>query len=403
MATNSACEILAASRMENVTYAIRDLVVIADQIAREGKEILYLNIGDPCLYGFKTPPHMIEAAHKAMRDGINGYGNSLGLNSAVQAIRNEAEGRGFESIQGVFVTMGSGEAVDTCLTALVNPGDNVLTPCPDYPLYSATLAKNSCVLTSYRLKEEEGWEPDLDDMAAKINSRTRGIVVINPNNPTGAVYSRQTLEGIAELARRNNLIIFSDEIYDRLILDPSETHVPIATLAPDVPVVTFSGLSKAYCCPGWRLGWGIATGPDDSLKPFLEGVYKLLRTRLSAPHPLQFAIKPALEGPQDHLLEMNQKLRCRRDITQSWCDRTPRVSCVAPKAAFYAYPKLDIPDDDTTFVRELLEQTQVLLVHGAGFGEKSGTAHCRIVFLPEENLLTLAYAKVSKFMAARYA
>ncbi len=302
------------------TYAIRDLVVIADQIAREGKEILYLNIGDPCLYGFQTPPHMIEAAHKAMTDGINGYGNSLGLNSAVQAIRNEAEGKGFENIQSVFVTMGSGEAVDACLTALVNPGDNVLTPCPDYPLYSATLAKNSCVLTSYRLKEEEGWEPDLDDMAAKINSRTRGIVIINPNNPTGAVYSRRTLEAIAELARRNNLIIFSDEIYDRLILDPTETHVPIATLAPDVPVVTFNGLSKAYCCPGWRLGWGIATGPEDSLKPFLEGVYKLLRSRLSAPHPLQYAIQPALEGPQDHLRAMNQKLRCRRDITQSWCD-----------------------------------------------------------------------------------
>ncbi|MGA2992414.1 MAG: aminotransferase class I/II-fold pyridoxal phosphate-dependent enzyme [Candidatus Korobacteraceae bacterium] len=402
MLTNSAFEILAAPRMENVNYAIRDLVVIAEQIAREGKEILYLNIGDPPLYGFQPPPRLIEAVHKAMRDGINGYGNSLGLDAAVESIRCQAGGKGFENIQGIFVTMGSGEAVDCCLTALVNPGDNVLTPCPDYPLYSATLAKNSCRLNSYRLKEEEGWEPDLDDIAARINSRTRGIVLINPNNPTGAMYSRRTLEGIAEIARRHNLIIFSDEIYDKLILDPTETHVSMAAVAPDVPVVTFNGLSKAYCCPGWRIGWGIATGPQESLKPFLEGVYKLLRARLSAPHALQYAIKPALDGPQDHLLEMNRKLRRRRDLLQRWCEQTPGISCVPPKAAFYAYPKLDIPEDDITFVRELLEQTQVLVVHGAGFGDKSGAAHCRIVFLPEEAVLTQAFARISAFMRARY-
>ena len=398
---NSSFEILAASRMDKVNYAIRDLVVIAEQIAREGKEILYLNIGDPPLYGFNTPPHLIDAVHKAMRDGVNGYGNSLGLDVAVESIRSQAEAKGFENIQGIFVTMGSGEAVDCCLTALVNPGDNVLTPCPDYPLYSATLTKNCCLLNSYRLKEEEGWEPDLDDMAARINSRTRGIVLINPNNPTGAVYSRRTLEGIAELARRNNLIVFSDEIYDKLVLDSGHSHVPIAALAPDVPVVTFNGLSKAYCCPGWRIGWGLATGPQAALKPFLEAVYKLLRARLSAPHPLQYAIKPALEGPQDHLLEMNQKLSRRRDLLQRWCDETPRVSCVPPKGAFYAYPKLDIPEDDTTFVRELLEETQVLLVHGAGFGEK-GSAHCRIVFLPEDAVLTQAFDRISEFMRVRY-
>ena len=402
MATKQVPAVLAASRMANVRYAIRDLAVVADQVAREGHKILYLNIGDPCKYDFQTPPHMIEAVQKAMADGFNGYADSLGIAPAVQAIRNEAEHRGFRNIRSVFVCFGSGEAIDSCLTALVNPGDNVLTPSPEYPLYGAVLAKLGAVTNAYDLDEANGWQPDLADMERRINDRTRAILLINPNNPTGAVYSRDTLERIAELARRHNLIIFADEIYDKLIIDDEVKHISIATIAPDVPCITFNGLSKAYLVPGWRIGWGIATGPAEAIEPYIEGVHKLLRARLSAPHPFQFAIKPALEGPQDHLKIVQQKLRSRRDLTVQWAERTPRVSLTAPRGAFYAHPSIEIPEDDLSFVTDLLKQKHVLVVHGSGFGQKPGTRHFRIVFLPEEKVLSAAYDKITEFMRERY-
>ncbi len=304
MATKAVAEVMAASRMMNVRYAIRDLAVAAEEVAREGHEILYLNIGDPCKFDFHTPPHMIEAVLKAMVDGHNGYADSLGIKPAVEAIRHQAERDGFREIQSVFVGIGSGEVIDTCLTALLNPGDNVLTPSPEYPLYGAIMAKLDCPVNAYELDEDNEWEPDVADMERKINSRTRAILLITPNNPTGAVYSKRTLEKILELARRHNLIIFADEIYDKLIFDPKEKHVSVATLATDVPIVTFNGLSKSYLVPGWRIGWAIATGPRETVRPYMEAVHRLLRARLSAPHPFQHAIKPALEGPQDHLEQM---------------------------------------------------------------------------------------------------
>jgi alanine-synthesizing transaminase len=388
--------------MVNVSYAIRDLAVVADQVARQGHKILFLNIGDPCSYDFATPPHMIEAATKAMRDGFNGYGDSLGEPSAIAAIRHRAESKGFQNIQGIMVGFGSGEVIDHCLTALINPGDNVLTPCPDYPLYGAVLGKLSAEPNPYFLSEENNWQPDLEDIASRINARTKAILLINPNNPTGAIYSRATLEGIAELARRHNLLILADEIYDQLIMDDDCEHISIAALAPDIPVITFNGLSKAYLVPGWRIGWAIATGPAQVLGDYLEAVYKLLRARLSAPHPFMCAIAPALEGPQDHLAVVRDKLRRRRDLTVEWAARTPRVSLTAPKGAFYAFPKLDIPEDDKQFVTELVQQKHVLCVHGSGFGQRPGTHHMRIVFLPPEEVLQQAYAKITEFMAERY-
>ena len=240
-------------------------------------------------------------------------------------------------------------------------------------------------------------------MERKINSRTRAILLITPNNPTGAVYSKRTLEKILELARRHGLIIFADEIYDKLIFDPAEKHVSIASLATDVPIVTFNGLSKAYLVPGWRIGWAIATGPREVLQPYMEAVHRLLRARLSAPHPFQHAIKPALEGPQDHLVEVLRKLRRRAELTVEWAKRTPLVKLVAPKGAFYAYPTLEIPDDDLVFVTDLLKQKHVLVVNGSGFGEKPGTRHMRIVFLPPEPVLGTAYDKMTQFMKERYA
>ncbi len=403
MATASVREIISALRMENVRYAIRDLAVLADEVARQGHKILPLNLGDPLKFDFATPAHMIAAVEKAMRDGRgNSYAPSLGIDEGLVAVRNDAERRGFQNIQSVFITAGVSEAVEMCLTALLNPGEDVLLPSPEYPLYSAVLAKVDSPLNPYYLDEENGWEPNIEEMESKITKRTRAIVVINPNNPTGAVYTRKKLEAIAELARRHNLVILADEIYDKLILDDDCPHISLATVAPDLPIITFSGLSKPYLAPGWRVGWGIATGEAAVIKPYLEAVHKLLRARLCSVHPTQYAIKPALEGPQTHVPEMNAKLRRRRDLTVKWANSTPRVSCVAPKGTFYAYPKLEIPDDDLDFVKGVLVQKHVLVVHGSGFGQKPGTKHFRIVFLPDEATLQRAYQSIADFLRERY-
>ena len=394
-------EVLAAARLEHVRYAIRDLAVLAEDLARQGKEILSLNIGDPVAFDFDTPPHLIEAAAKAMRDGKNGYAPSPGVGVALKAIRAEAERKGIRNVQSVFVTEGVSEAVDICLTALVGPGENILTPSPEYPLYSAILAKLGVPVNSYQLDEASDWEPDLDHLVSRITPATRALVVINPNNPTGALYSRRTLEKIIEIARQHNLVIFADEIYEKLVLDGGP-HLSIASLAPDLPVVTFNGLSKGYLAPGWRVGWGVVSGEPAALKPYVEGIHKLLRSRLCANHPLQYAIPAALEGPQDHLKEALKKLRSRRDLFMEWCGRTPRVTCVTPRGAFYAFPRLDIPDCDEDFVRGLLAEKGVLVVHGSGFGQAEGTRHFRVVFLPQETTLQRALENISVFLSERW-
>jgi alanine-synthesizing transaminase len=394
-------EIAAASRLDNVRYAIRDLACIADEVIKQGHKVLALNVGDPNIFDFKTPDHLIEAVYKAMRDGKNGYAPSSGIKQALDAIRLEAARKGISTVQDAFVTTGVSETVDLCLTALLNPGEDLLTPCPDYPLYSAVLAKLGVGLNTYYLNEEDAWQPDLEDIKRKITPHTRGIVLINPNNPTGSVCSRAMLEQVAELARRHNLVIFADEIYDKLILEDDE-HISIASVAPDVPVVTFGGLSKNYLVPGWRIGWGIVSGEAATVKNYNEGIQRLLRARLCANHPEQYAIKPALEGPQDHLIEVRRKLRSRRDLTVQWCNSTPRVSCVSPRGAFYAFPRIDIPEGDDVFVKELIVQKHVMVVHGSGFGQKPGTKHFRIVFLPDEKTLSSAYGAIAEFLSNRY-
>src|SRR5579863_3379798 len=394
-------EIQAATRLDQVRYAIRDLACVADEVIKQGHKVLPLNVGDPNIFDFTTPAHLVEAVAKAMRDNKNGYAPSQGLPQALEAIRGEAARKGITTVQDVFVTTGASEAVDLCLTALLNPGEDLLTPCPDYPLYSAVLAKMGIQLNPYYLDEENAWQPELADIKKKITPRTRGIVLINPNNPTGSLCTRKMLEDIADLARRHNLVVFADEIYDKLILD-DVAHIAFAAVAPDVPCVTFGGLSKNYLAPGWRIGWGIVSGDPAAIKPYSEGVQKLLRARLCANHPEQYAIKPALEGPQDHLPEVRKKLRSRRDLTQKWCEATPRVSCVAPRGAFYAFPRIDIPESDEIFVKELIRQKHVMVVHGSGFGQKPGTQHFRIVFLPDEKTLASAYAGIADFIRERY-
>jgi alanine-synthesizing transaminase len=394
-------EITPAHRLDNLRYAIRDLAAVADDVIRQGQKVLQLNVGDPNAFDFVTPAHVIDAAQRAMRDNKNGYAPSLGIPEALEAIRGEAGRKGITTVQSVFVTNGAGEAVDACLTALLNPGENLLTPSPDYPLYSAILSKCGAEPNTYFLNEEDGWQPELQDIRRKINSRTRGIVLINPNNPTGSLCTRKMLEQMAELARQHSLLIIADEIYDKLILDGGE-QISIAAVAPDLPIVTLGGLSKNYLAPGWRIGWGIVSGEAAAVKPYIEGVHKLLRARLSANHPEQYAIKVALEGPQDHLVDVIRKLSSRRDLTVETCNSIPRISCVPPRGAFYAFPKIDIPEGDDVFVKELLLEKHILVVHGSGFGQKPGSKHFRIVFLPPEDVLRKAYSEIRNFMHERY-
>jgi alanine-synthesizing transaminase len=411
MPTTQMHEVTAAKRLDNVRYAIRDLACVADEVTAQGHKVLPLNVGDPLNFDFRTPPHIIEAASKAMRDGKNGYAPSPGIPEALEAIRGEAARKGITTVRDVFVTSGVSETVDLCISALVNPGEDILTPKPDYPLYSAVLCKLGIALNAYDLNEDDAWQPELADIERKLTPRTRAIVLINPNNPTGSLCSREMLEQVADLARRHNLVVFSDEIYDKLILPDSNgdvtPHIAFAAVAPDVPCITFGGMSKNYLVPGWRIGWGIVSGDAAAIKPYTEGIHRLLRARLCANHPEQYAIKPALEGPQDHLVEVRRKLRSRRDLTQKWCEATPRVSCVAPRGAFYAFPRIhfpesDVPETDEVFVKELIRQKHVMVVHGSGFGQKPGTQHFRIVFLPDERTLTTAYAAIADFIRERY-
>jgi len=395
-------EIGAAKRLDNVRYAIRDLACVADEVTAQGHKVLPLNVGDPLNFDFQTPPHIIEAAYKAMRDGKNGYAPSPGIPEALEAIRSEAARKGITTVRDVFVTSGVSETVDLCISALVDPGEDILTPKPDYPLYSAVLCKLGIALNAYDLNEDDAWQPELADIERKLTPRTRAIVLINPNNPTGSLCSREMLERVAEIARRNDLVVFADEIYDKLILEDTP-HIAFASVAPDVPCITFGGMSKNYLVPGWRIGWGIVSGDAAAVKAYTEGIHRLLRARLCANHPEQYAIKAALEGPQDHLVEVRCKLRARRDLTQKWCEAIPRVSCVAPRGAFYAFPRIDIPESDEVFVKELIRQKHVMVVHGSGFGQKPGTQHFRIVFLPDEGTLAKAYGAIGEFIHERYA
>lgn len=385
-----------AQRTEKITYAVRDIVVLADRVAREGKEMLYLNIGDPNKFDFRTPAHIVESTHKAMRDNLNGYSPSSGIKEALMAIEGAAHRKGIKNILDIFITTGASEAIDLALTALANSGENVLLPSPGYPLYSAILHKLGVEPNPYYLDEENNWQPDIGDIARKINRKTRGIVLINPNNPTGALYSEETLRSIIDLALEHRLVIFSDEIYDKLVFD-GKVHKSTAALSQEVPVITFNGLSKAYLVPGFRLGWGIASGPAELMSDYIEAINKLLRARLCANHPEQWAVKPALEGDQSHLREGMAKLTRRRDMTVEMLNSIDGISCVKPEGAFYAFPRLHIKGSDEDFVKGLIEEMGVVVVPGNGFGQVPGTQHFRVVFLPPEEVLEKSYTKIAEF------
>ncbi len=393
--------IIPAARVENIRYAIREVVGIANEVKATGKEMTFLNIGDPNIFDFAPPSHMIDAVCKAMRNNYNGYSPSPGIAEARESIRRQAERNGIRDVHDIIVTHGASEAIELALTALLEKGENVLLPQPGYPLYSSILAKLDAEVNPYYLNEEDDWNLDVADIESRINDKTRGIVVINPNNPTGAVYPKETLLEIIELTRKYNLVLFSDEIYDKLLFD-NGSYTSMGSLCNDVPIVTFNGLSKSYIVPGFRIGWGIFSGPIDIMKDYIEAVNKMARARLSASHPAQFAIKAALEGPQDHIKDMLKGLTIRRDMTVSMLNDIEEFDCKVPKGAFYAFPTLNIPDKDEDFVKDLIRETGVVTVHGSGFGQKPGTKHIRIVFLPNETILERAYEQIRTFVKKRY-
>ena len=385
-----------AKRTEGIIYAIRDIVVLANETAKSGKEMLYLNIGDPNIYDFEPPRHMIEATYDAMLKNKNGYSPSSGIPQAIKSIEKEATQKGIKSIQDIFVTTGASEAIDICLTALVNEGENVLTPTPGYPLYSAIQSKLAAIENPYFLDEKNNWQPDIEDIKSKINEKTRGIILINPNNPTGSLYSKEILQQIIDLAVEHNLIIFADEIYDKILFDEN-AHISIASMNKDVSCITFGGLSKNYMVPGFRIGWGIVSGRIEILKDYIDAINRILRARLSANHPEQYGIVAALDGDQSHITEAINKLTKRRDLTVQMMNQIPGISCVKPEGAFYAFPKLENVTNDAHWVAELIKETGVVVVHGSGFGQVPGTSHFRIVFLPNENILEKAYRQISIF------
>lgn len=392
--------IIPSRRTENIAYAIRDIVCVAQRRADEGKDLIYLNIGDPIQFGFKTPRHMIEATYKAMLENHTGYSASDGVPDAVEAIKAEARKKGIRPYD-VIITTGASEAIDFALSALVNKGENVLVPSPGYPLYNALLSRLIGEPRPYILDEENGWQPNIDHMASQIDDKTRAIVLINPNNPTGAVYSEDTLRQVVELARQHNLVIFSDEIYDKLILNGAP-HISPASIDPEVPVLTFNGLSKCYLAPGFRVGWMIISGIPELIEPYTEAMRKLARARLCASHPKQFAIPTALNGNQSHLPEVIETLRRRRDLTVERLNAIPRISCQKPDGAFYAFPRLDIDESDKDFVIKLIQETGVVAVHGKGFGDLPESPHMRVVFLPDDEMLNKAYDRIEEFIRKHY-
>ncbi len=387
--------IIPAERTINVTYAIRDIIVMADQVKKTGKKMYYLNIGDPNVYDFATPPEIIESIHRAMTDNKNGYASSIGEQFAIDSIQRDAEKKGIKNIQSIFITSGASEAIEICLSALVNKGENFLMPTPGYPLYTAVQSKYEMEPNPYYLDESNGWQPDIEDIKSKINSKTKAIVLINPNNPTGSIYKEETLREIINLAREHNLVIFADEIYDKLIFD-GKKMISIASLDDQVPMITFSGLSKNFLAPGFRIGWGVISGNIQFVGDYIEAIHKLLRARVSANHPLQYAIPTALDGNQKHLSGVIARLENRRRITMEKLATIDGISLVQPEGAFYAFPSIDV-EDDAHFCAELIKETGVVVVPGTGFGQRPGSHHFRIVILPPEDVMNDAFNLIKEF------
>ncbi|WP_371831268.1 pyridoxal phosphate-dependent aminotransferase [Rhodococcoides corynebacterioides] len=394
-------------KLQNVLYEIRGPVhAHAARLEAEGHRILKLNIGNPAPFGFEAPDVIVRDMIAAL-PYAQGYSESKGIMSARRAIVTRYElVDGFPELDVDDIYLGNGvsELITMTMQALLDDGDEVLIPAPDYPLWTAMTTLSGGRAVHYLCDEENGWNPDLADIESKITPRTKALLVINPNNPTGAVYSREVLEGIANLARKHSLLLLADEIYDKILYDDAQ-HVSLASVAPDLLCLTFNGLSKAYRVAGYRAGWLAITGPKKHAAGFLEGVNLLASTRLCPNVPAQHAIQVALGGHQsiEDLILPGGRLLEQRDVAWSKLNEIPGVSCVKPRGALYAFPRLD-PEvhhihDDEKLVQDLLLKEKILVVQGTGFNWP-GHDHIRIVTLPWARDLSTAIERFGNFLAS---
>jgi alanine-synthesizing transaminase len=397
MTTNTAAAIPVASRIGGFVYAIRNIVAEARKVEASGRKVSYLNIGDPIPFGFRTPPHLVEAVSRAMRDGHNGYTPSPGIPAAREAVAAELTGRGMPmDADRVVVTSGTSEGIELALQALVDPGAEVLVPTPTYPLYTAVLAKIGARAIYYRTDPGRGWLPDVEHIRSLVTAGTRALVVIDPNNPAGVVYPPDVRRQLIAIADERNIPLLADEVYGDLAYDGP---VPaLASLDQDAPIISFSSLSKAYLAPGWRAGW-LAVGRTERLDGVLAAIKKLADGRLCSPGPMQHAIVAALKGDRSHQTAFRSALRERAALTSSRLNAIPGMSCVPPVAAFYAMPKVDLPPGrtDEDYVLGLLRATGVLVVYGSGFGLPADQGFMRVVFLADPKQLAQVYDAMAEF------
>ena len=394
-----------SDKLEHVCYDIRGPVhKEAMRLEEEGHKILKLNIGNPAPFGFEAPDEILVDVIRNLPTA-QGYGDSKGLYSARKAIVQYYQSKGIQgaTVNDVYIGNGASELITMSMQALLNDGDEVLVPMPDYPLWTAAVTLSGGKAVHYLCDEEADWFPDLDDIKSKITPCTKAIVIINPNNPTGAVYSKELLEQIAEIARQHNLLIYADEIYDKILYDGA-VHHHIAGIAPDLMVISFNGLSKAYRVCGFRQGWMILTGPKTKAKGYIEGLDMMAAMRLCPNMPMQHAIQTALGGYQsiNELILPGGRLLEQRNRAYELVNQIPGVSCVKPMGALYMFPKIDIKRfniyDDEKMVFDLLAQEKVLLVHGRGFNWQAPD-HFRIVTLPYVHQIEEALGKFARFLA----
>lgn len=394
-----------SSKLDHVLYDVRGPVVEeATRMENTGTNVLKLNIGNPAPFGFRTPDEIIYDMRQQLTE-CEGYSTAKGSFSARKAIMQYAQLRQIPhvSIEDVYTGNGVSELINLCMSALLDNGDEILIPSPDYPLWTACATLAGGKVVHYLCDEQSDWYPDLEDIKKKINSRTKAIVIINPNNPTGALYPREILQQIVEIARKHQLIIFSDEIYDRLVMDDEE-HVSIASLAPDLFCVTFSGLSKSHMIAGFRIGWMILSGNKTMAKDYIEGINMLSNMRLCSNVPAQSIVQTALGGYQsvkDYIIPGGRIYEQREYIYKSLTD-IPGITAVKPKAAFYIFPKLDVKKfnimDDEKFALDLLREKHILIIHGGGFNWKQPD-HFRVVYLPRVEVLEQASKKIADFLS----
>jgi alanine-synthesizing transaminase len=388
-----------SDRTSGVEYVIRDIISYARKYESTGKQIIYLNIGDPVKYDFKTPDHIKAALIDAVTKDQNYYAESEGLPELRKAIVEKESQKGFPVADSdVLVTNGVSEGLDMTLASIVDPGTEVLMPGPYYPPYASYVKFYGGRPIEFKLHEDG--RPDVEDVASKINSKSRAICIISPNNPTGEVFDRTGLQQLIDIATEHNLYIICDEIYDNIVFD--EQFTSIGRVASDAPVVLLNGFSKGYLMTGWRCGYICLNSDSIKLDGLRENVPKLARVRISSNLPVQIAAIQALRGPQDHIIEMVQKLRKRRDYVVKRLNSINGISCKLPRGAFYVFPKIELEDrwkDDREFVLDLLNSTGVLTVQGSGFGREFGAGHFRIVYLPPENVLEEAMDKLEIFIS----